>query len=79
MPKSCAVWHPRNTSTARLLERKHLAPEMGQATPVATVHAFIEDELARTAGLAAQEQLPADQQAVLNALFRALLDEPRLQ
>ncbi len=60
---------------AELLAKKRNAPEMGLAEPVALLHGFIEEELARHA---ASTPLPDDRKTPLpqlNALFHAVLQE----
>jgi predicted nucleotidyltransferase len=58
-----------------LLERKRAAPEMGLEPPVASIHAFIERELARLDAIV--PAMPEKRHAfpVLNALFRKIVNE----
>ncbi|MBL8521745.1 MAG: nucleotidyltransferase domain-containing protein [Betaproteobacteria bacterium] len=55
-----------------LLERKRAAPEMGLEPPVASVHAFIEQELERIESVQPQSS-PEPDASSLNVVFRAAL------
>ena len=57
-----------------LLARKRAAPEMGLEPPVASIHAFIEHELARLENIQVQAS-PTNGMASLNEVFRAVVRE----
>jgi len=58
-----------------LLARKREAPEMGLAKPVASINAFIEDELERLESVNPQHTQKSEPVPRLNALFHAILRE----
>lgn len=58
-----------------LLARKRSAPETGLSEPVASIHQFIETELARLETLGLQRAKRSAAMADLNALFHATLNE----
>jgi uncharacterized protein len=58
-----------------LLERKRAAPEMGLASPVASIHAFVESELERLDKFIPTPHQRADIAPALNLLFRRTLAE----
>jgi predicted nucleotidyltransferase len=59
-----------------LLLSKRDAQEMGLSDPIASINAFIEEELARLESVNPQRKARADVLAGLNALFHATLAEP---
>lgn len=59
-----------------LLAKKRVAPELGMAPPIASIHAFILEELARLEQLDLPKAGAADW-AALNAVFRRVIGEQR--
>jgi len=57
-----------------LLARKRNAPELGLAEPVATINAFIEEELARLDGIHPQVEHHTNGVSVLNDVFRHCIE-----
>ena len=58
-----------------LLDRKRAAPEMGLAAPIASIHAFVESELARLEALVPAQNERPSVSVLLNQVFRRSLDQ----
>jgi len=59
----------------KLLALKRQTPELGLAEPVASINAFIEEELERLEAVNPQRSQRAEPLPKLNALFHATLGE----